>query len=360
MIFSRTILGAAILAGFLSTSVAGTVRIHYDAGKAGMGVRADKGPMSWSTSAAASAANAGIFTYTWPEALGDVQMKPVLGADKVSSGGTYTIPANGTLDIYPFFGAPFGKVLIVDGVASPQLGNSRKLRVYLPPSYTENTAKRYPVLYMHDGQNLFDAKTAAFGVEWGIDETANRLIATGLMEEIIVVGIDNTPDRIPEYTPCCDAQYGGGKLDAYQAFIVDTVKPYVDKTWRSLPGKEHSAIMGSSLGGIASVHIAQRRADIFSLAGGVSSSFWWDKEVFIRQPAPRVPVKFYLDAGTLKDGLEQTVQMRDALLKQGYQEGTDLLFHRAEGGSHNEKSWAARVDKPLTWFFPWQARPAAR
>ncbi|UUZ57297.1 hypothetical protein LP419_27405 [Massilia sp. H-1] len=166
---------------------------------------------------------------------------------------------------------------MVPDFASPQLGNSRQLRIYLPPSYDENPAKRYPVLYMHDGQNLFDAKTAAYGAEWGIDETANHLIASGVMDEVIVVGIDNTPDRFKEYTPCCDPKHGGGKIDAYQAFITDTVKPYIDKTLRTLPGRENTAIMGSSLGGIASVVIAQKRPDVFSKAGGVSSSFWWNQ-----------------------------------------------------------------------------------
>jgi predicted alpha/beta superfamily hydrolase len=209
------------------------------------------------------------------------------------------------------------------------------------------------VLYMHDGQNLFDAKTAAYGVEWGIDETVDHLVAIGAMDEVIVVGIDNTPARIAEYTPCCDPKHGGGKLDAYDAFIVDTVKPMIDRTLRTLPGRDNTAIMGSSLGGIASVAIAQRHPDVFSKAAGVSSSFWWNQKSMITTLAPRVAVKFYIDAGTEGDGLEETMQMRDAMLGQGYATGADLLFYRAEGGSHNEKSWAARVEKPLRWFFPW-------
>ena len=291
MRMTRTIaaVAVALLAG--ANAAATTVRIHYDsAGAVAIGVRADKGPMSWSKGAPAKAEAGKVWSYTWPDELGDVAMKPVLGADKVSTGGVYQLKAGATVDIYPFFGAPFGKVTLVPNVQSPQLGNARTLRIYLPPSYQENAAKRYPVLYMHDGQNLFDAKTAAYGVEWGVDETVNRLVATGVMEEVIVVGVDNTPDRIAEYTPCCDPKYGGGKLDAYQAFIVDTVKPLVDKTLRTLPRKETTAIMGSSLGGIASVAIAQRRPDVFSRAGGVSSSFWWDKSVAVRQPAPRMPV----------------------------------------------------------------------
>ena len=337
----------------LADTAATTVRIHYDAGAKGMGVRTDKGPMSWSRSAPATLAPDKSWTYTWPDSLGDIGMKPVLGDDSVSMGGVYRLAAGSSVDIYPFFGAPFGRLLIVDGFASPQLGNSRKLRIYLPASYDENKAKRYPVLYMHDAQNLFDAKTAAYGVEWGIDETVNRLVATGLMDEIIVVGVDNTPDRIPEYTPCCDPKYGGGKLDAYQAFLVDTVKPYVDKAFRTLPGKQDTAIMGSSLGGIASVTIAQHRPDVFSKAGGVSSSFWWNKQAMVATLPAKVPVKFYLDAGTSNDGLEDTKLMRDALVKQGYRQDADLFFYTDAGGGHNEKSWAARVEKPLTWFFPW-------
>ena len=330
-----------------------TVRIHYDAGKDAVSVRGEKGPMSWSKGVRAAEGAGHVWTYTWPDALGDVAMKPVLGTSQVSTGGAYRLSAGATTDVYPFFGASTGQVMIVPEIASPQLQNRRKLRIYLPPSYAENAAKRYPVLYMHDGQNLFDAKSAAYGVEWGIDETVDRLIGAGLMDEVIVVGIDNTPERIAEYTPCCDPKHGGGKLDAYQAFITDTVKPYIDRTLRTLPGRESTAIMGSSLGGIASVTIAQRQPLVFSKAGGVSSSFWWNEGAMVRKPAARVPVKFYLDAGTKDDGLEQTTAVRDAMLAQGYRAQDELLFYADEGGIHNEKSWAARVDKPLTWFFPW-------
>ena len=343
----------AVLALFTSNASATTVRIHYEAGNNPVGVRSDKGPMTWSKGPAATFGRDRIWTYTWPDGLGDVEMKPTLGDDKVSIGGTYKITAGRTLDIHPFFGAPFGRVSIVPDFASPQLKNTRKLRIYLPPSYQENAAKRYPVLYMHDGQNLFDAKTAAYGVEWGIDETVNRLVATGVMDEVIVVGIDNTPERIAEYTPCCDPKYGGGKLDGYQAFVVDTVKPYIDKTYRTLAGNQNTAVMGSSLGGIASVAMGQRRPDVFSKAGGVSSSFWWNGGDMVSQPAARVPVKFYLDAGARDDGLAETTQMRDAMHRQGYKADADLMFVADPNGSHNEKSWAARVEKPLVWFFPW-------
>ncbi len=330
-----------------------TVRIHYAPGKQTLAIRGDKGPMSWTKSAALTRVDDGVWRYTWPDGMGTVRIKPVLGAGQLANGGAYHIAAGSTVDIYPFFGAPFGTISMIPAIASPQLGNSRQLRIYLPPSYKENQAKRYPVLYMHDGQNLFDAKTAAYGVEWGIDETVNDLIASGIMDEVIVVGIDNTPERIAEYTPCCDAKHGGGKLDAYRAFITDTLKPYIDKTLRTLPGRETTAIMGSSLGGIASLGIAQQRPDIFSKAGGVSSSFWWNDKALVLQPANKVAVKFYLDAGANQDGLDDTLQMHAAMLTQGYVQDQDLLLYVDQGGSHNETSWAARVNRPLAWFFPW-------
>jgi predicted alpha/beta superfamily hydrolase len=246
---------------------------------------------------------------------------------------------------------PAGTVRIVEQIASPQLGNSRKLRIYLPPGYDAHPQQRYPVLYMHDGQNLFDPKDAAYGAAWDIAQTMDRLIADGAITPAIVVGIDNTADRMPEYTPCCDPQYGGGKLDAYMAFIVDTVKPWADANLRTLPGREHTAIMGSSLGGIASVYIAQRRPDVFSMAGGVSSSFWWNKgSMTAKVPAPS-KVRFYLDAGSDSDGLADTLAMRDAMLAGGYRLNEDLMVYPADGAIHNERSWAARVARPLTWFF---------
>lgn len=240
-----------------------------------------------------------------------------------------------------------GTLRIIEDFASPQLGNSRKLRIYLPPGYDASPQRRYPVLYMHDGQNLFDPKTAAFGTAWEIGTTVDKLIATGAIEPLIIVGIDNTPDRIAEYTPCCDKKYGGGKIDAYAAFIVDTVKPWADANLRTRTEREHTAIMGSSLGGIASVYIGQQYPQVFSQAAGVSSSFWWNERMFINNLPARPAVRFYIDAGTDNDGIEDTRKMRDAMQAKGY----DLHYHEAEGGSHNEKSWARRVDIPLTWFF---------
>ena len=137
--------------------------------------------------------------------------------------------------------------------------------------------------------------------------------------------------------------------------MAKTVKPWVDKQYRTKRGRAHTAIMGSSLGGIASLGIAQRYPKVFSMAGGFSSSFWWNNRDAVRNPPKRLPHKLYIDAGTVYDGMEDSAAFRQALVKNGYREGRDLLFIADEGGRHNELSWASRVHIALAWFF---AKPA--
>ena len=178
------------------------------------------------------------------------------------------------------------------------------------------------------------------------------------MDEVIVAGIDNTANRIWEYTPCCDATYGGGGAEIYERFVIDTVKPFVDQHFRTLPGKATTGIMGSSLGGLASFLIARRNPAVFGKAGCMSSSFWWNDQALtteVEQSTAHAPVAFYLDAGTSNDGLPETTRMAAALAGDGYVQGRDLDVVTAQGGSHNEASWAARVALPLTWLFPWQS-----
>lgn len=335
-----------------------TVRVHYDTGLGHhIAVRGSAAPLSWAAGKNATWTSGNVWVYAW-DAAGDAELKPLIDDAEWSTGGNYRVRAGTTVDVYPFFGPPTGNVVEVPDFASPELGNQRSLMIYLPPSYRENAAKRYPVLYMHDGQNLFDAATSAFGTEWQVDENVDAAVGAGRMDEVIVVGIDNTPNRIWEYTPCCDPTYGGGGAPTYERFLIDTVKPYIDQQFRTLPSKDDTAVMGSSLGGLLSFYLARRNPAVFSKAGCMSSSFWWNGQALtleVEQSTTHVPVELYLDAGTNNDGLPETTRMDTALLADGYVQGRDLDFVTAQGGSHNEASWAARVAIPLTWLFPWQS-----
>jgi predicted alpha/beta superfamily hydrolase len=355
-------LSGAIVALFLlwaSAAHATTIRVHYDSGFGNrIAIRGSAAPLSWTSGKDASWTTGNVWVASWPDAAGDVDVKPLINDTRWSTGGNYRVRAGTTVDIYPFFGPSAGRLVKVTNFWSPQLSNGRTLVIYLPPSYSENPLKRYPVLYMHDGQNLFEAATAAFGTEWQVDENINAAVGAGRMDEVIAVGVANTGNRIWEYTPCCDATYGGGGADTYERFLIDTVKPYVDQNLRTLPGKDNTAVMGSSLGGLLSFYLARRNPSVFAKAGCLSSSFWWNDEaltVQVEQSTAHVPVTIYLDAGTSNDGLPQTTRMDDALLADGYVQGRDLRFFTAQGGSHNEASWAARVRVPLEFLFPWQS-----
>lgn len=350
---------AAVATRAQSETADTTVRVHYDAGPGHrIAIRGSAAPLSWSAGRGATWTSGNVWVASWSSAAGDVDLKPVLDDQAWSIGANYHVRAGATVELYPFFHAAAGRLTPVTSFASPQLGNRRTLRIYLPPSYAENPLKRYPVLYMHDGQNLFDAATSAFGTEWQVDETIDALVAAGRMDEVIVAGIDNTANRIWEYTPCCDPGYGGGGADRYERFVIDTVKPFLDASFRTLPGKATTAIMGSSLGGLVSFYIARRNPAVFGKAGCMSSSFWWNNQALtaaVEQSTEHVPVAFYLDAGTENDGLAETTRMDRALLADGYVQGRDLDFVTAQGGSHDEASWAARVAVPLSWLFPWQS-----
>jgi predicted alpha/beta superfamily hydrolase len=334
-----------------------TVRVHYDTGFGNrIALRGSAPPLAWDRGRDATWTPGNVWTLAWPAAAGDLEVKPLINDAAWSTGGNYRVPAGATVDIYPFFGRSRGSLARFDDFYSPQLDNRRTLIVYLPPSYAENPAKRYPVLYMHDGQNLFDAATSAFGTEWQVDENIDRLVEAGAMDEVIVVGIYNNANRIWEYTPAPDPDDGGGGAAAYIRFVIDTVKPFIDRQLRTLPGRATTAVMGSSLGGLVSFVMARDNPGVFAQAACLSSSFWWNDDMLpaqVEQATTHVPVRFYLDAGTDHDDLADTQRMDQALLADGYVPGRDLDFVIADGGAHDEASWAARVAIPLAWLFPW-------
>ncbi len=228
--------------------------------------------------------------------------------------------------------------------------NGRRVWVYLPPGYHDTTA-RYPVLYMHDGQNLFDQSTS-FAGEWGVDETCEALIAAGEIEPVIVVGVDNgASQRIHEYTPWPDDQYGGGGADAYLGALRDVLIPEIDARYRT---RGDRYIAGSSLGGLVSCYALHAESLTWTRAACLSSSYWWDDTraiQFVQQTGrPFAVERFYQDHGTAEPGVDNLNAMRDVAIQAGYVEGVDFKSVVAVGQGHNEAAWAARLPDVLRFL----------
>jgi predicted alpha/beta superfamily hydrolase len=227
----------------------------------------------------------------------------------------------------------------------------RDVAVWLPPGYDEHPDKLYPVLYMHDGQNMFDPQTSAFGVDWQIDEAADSLIRKGFIKPLIIVGIYNTPDRWSEYNQ-------GSVGDAYMNFIVNRLKPLIDNTYRTLTGREYTAVGGSSMGGLISFVLLWVHSDVFSQAACISPAFKIRGIDFVfpvnKYTGKKNEIRIYIDNGSV--GLEDSLQagideMLSALKDKGYSEGEDLYYYKAPGAKHFESDWAERIWRPLIFMF---------
>lgn len=234
----------------------------------------------------------------------------------------------------------------------PQLGRARKIWIYLPPDYTTSN-KRYPVIYMHDGQNLFDRATS-FAGEWRVDETLDSLSELN-DHGCIVVGIENGgEDRIDEYAPWSHPTYGGGYGHAYLSFIEETLKPYVDEHYRTLSSKNFTAIAGSSLGGLISHYAGIRFQNTFGRIGSLSPSFWFSDSIYsiIQTTNMQENTRFYLSSGT-DESTNQVLhinRMADTLVKYGLKD-INLHVSIVNGGKHNEYFWAKEFPLLYQWFW---------
>lgn len=236
----------------------------------------------------------------------------------------------------------------------------RTVRVWLPPGYDADTTRRHPVLYFHDGNNVLDEATAFIGIEWGVDESADRLVRGGRVPPFIVVAVDNTPDRMSEYTPAADRRHGGGGADRYARFLIEALKPFIDRTYRTRPEPGATGVVGSSLGGIVSLWLGLEHPEVFGLVGAVSTAAWWADGDLARRVATGsgAGLRIWLDVGT-REGTEKadaerwmrdSRAVRDALLARGYTEGVDLHYEEVEGAVHNEAAWAARVERLMAFL----------
>jgi predicted alpha/beta superfamily hydrolase len=259
-----------------------------------------------------------------------------------------------------------GDVRLHQNFHSRILNNERDVIVYLPPGYKTDNAKRYPVFYMHDGQNLFDGATSFIpGQEWRADETAESLIRSAKIEPLIIVGVYNTGmSRVNEYTAAEDARYkAGGKADLYGRFLVEELKPFIDTTYRTKPDAAHTGLGGSSLGGLVSLYLGLKYPNVFSRIAIVSPAVWWADNQIVRYTealSKKPPLRIWLDIGT-KEGrdakeAQNTVDgarlLKESLMRQGWRAEKDLKYFEAEGAEHNERAWAARLDQILEFLFP--------
>ncbi|MBK8610381.1 MAG: alpha/beta hydrolase [Chitinophagaceae bacterium] len=242
-----------------------------------------------------------------------------------------------------------GQVHIIDtAFFIPQLNRHRRIWVYLPEGYSK-TKKHYPVLYMHDGQNLFDAATSAYG-EWGVDECLDSLIEAG-RQACIVVGIDNGPERMSEYNPGEFQNFGKGEADQYLDFLTETLKPFIDKKYRTLPDKNNSIIAGSSMGGLVSYYALLRQPSAFGKAGIFSPAFWTASNIrsFTDSLAPINNGKFFFYIGA-KEGAEYVQDMEEIAESLGEKSAAMVYTVIDPAGKHNEKAWHRWFPEFYSWI----------
>lgn len=368
---------------------AAVVRVHYPAGTGVVALTGHEAPFLGSTSLKSTAND------TWELDVGVISaplsFTPTRDG-KAAKGPPYVVHPGQTLDVYPYFDADHGKV---DGF-EPQfhsniLNNDHMVRMYLPPSYPENTRKRYPVIYMHDAQAIFDADLgtfdslakSAFG-SWGTDTELDSAIAAGEVPEVIVIGLDMritfNPDptrffkdlmaaRLEELTPTPDDAFadtpGTGQGPQYLRMIAEELKPYVDGKLRTIPDREHTFMMGSSLGGLISVWAGLEHGDVFGGVASLSTATYWDDEVVVSHAAglktgltttPRMYVDTGRDErddsemGPLMPTEEKQARLVEALKKAGYVEGDSLRVVVDPIGTHNGESWHCRLPGVLPYL----------
>jgi predicted alpha/beta superfamily hydrolase len=250
-----------------------------------------------------------------------------------------------------------GRIERIDAFASKILGNQRSITVYLPPGYDDRNDRRYPVLYMQDGQNLFDPALAFGGVPWRIADAAENAIGKFAAQPMIIVGVDNMGEqRIAEYTPTrVEEKGGGGRADDYGRMLVEELKPVIDAGFRTLPDRDNTAIGGSSLGGLVSMYLALKRSDVFGRAAVMSPSTWWDKRMILREvdafggpDRPRV----WLDIGG-REGREALADARmlDQRLRAKGWSDANYEYYEDRKGDHSERAWSHRAPMMLEFLF---------
>jgi len=245
-------------------------------------------------------------------------------------------------------------------ITSRFLTQAHELMVCVPPGYETDTDRHYPVVYLHDGQNVFDEyPMAPFGVQWGVDTTARALIHAGALEPMILVAIGNAGrDRIDEYTPTRDAGHdAGGLADRYGQMLAYEIKPFIDRHYRTKRDATNTGLIGSSLGGLLTLHLGLTHPAIFGKLALLSPSVWWDDRWIVRQLVTAVggrpDLTIWLDVGTLEKRMLRGARLLCRVLqRRGWRLGENLEYVEFEGALHDERSWGLRIGRVLRFLFP--------
>lgn len=232
-------------------------------------------------------------------------------------------------------------------IEAPQLNSTKKIWIYLPKNYAISD-KKLPVIYMHDAQNLFDQKTSYAG-EWQVDETLDSMMA-----QVIVVGIEHDNDkRLEEMTPFPNEKYGGGKADSYLEFIVKTLKPHIDSSYRTKSNAKNTIIIGSSLGGLVSYYAILKYPKIFGKAGIFSPSFWFSEAIYdLTAKTPKIKTKLYFMCGDSEsETMVADLNKMELLIHQKRCSSSNMTKKTiVNGGKHNEKLWRDGFSKAILWL----------
>jgi predicted alpha/beta superfamily hydrolase len=370
-----------------STVPAGTalIRIHYPAMSHTVTIRGGAAGLSW-TAGTPTTASGDTYSVTLTGITTPVEWKPLLDGTIWALGPNYHIASGETVDIAPHFMTTTGTVetLIAD-FHSTILDNDRVIYAYLPASYLENTDATYPVVYMHDGQNLWAALPAiAFSGTWNVDTafddasnegtcSVGTVVGWGAQPlgaapvtcngdadctsgacrtfpEAIVIGVANTANRIYEYTPTTDpTTAGGGGADLYLQMLVQELKPVIDGMLRTRPGVDSTAMAGSSLGGLVTAYAGLKYPGVYGRIAEISPSTWWNTDVIVGDvqtgtlAAPMRPLVVYVDSGAgTADDEADTDMLASAYLALGYVDGTNFRQVTQAGAQHSETYWAER------------------
>jgi predicted alpha/beta superfamily hydrolase len=334
-----------------------TVLVDHPAQTGRITLRGDA-PLSWDADLACARRDGDRHVFEVPDSPDApvVDFKPLLDGKDFARGINYSVSTGTTLLVEPHFATDKGALeepIAVEGVT---------IRVWLPPSYGERTAQRYPVLYTLDGH----AAISAGPDSWHLDETIESMIDLRTIVEPIVVAIHTDEDRLARLSPVADPEHGGGGAPKFLELVAETLVPRIDAAYRTHAAREGRIVLGSSMGGLFAFFAAWTRSPMFGKAACLSPSFWWANRAMVRLaekpqcPLPR-PI-LYFDSGaarsplekdvSARDGWSDTSALRDALVGHCYEPGDDLHVLAFPGATHDGASWAARLAIPLQLLLP--------